>query len=71
MKKLILGLSLFSFFAIACGDASHDHGDGTHTHEDGSTHTDHDTTTYHQEEFDAVNDSTSSHTHEDGSSHTH
>jgi hypothetical protein len=47
-----------------------------HTHSDGTTHADHDTTKPAQQEFTAVDSSsktsdTASHTHEDGKKHAH
>ncbi|HCL06538.1 MAG TPA: hypothetical protein DHW64_11505 [Chitinophagaceae bacterium] len=47
-----------------------------HTHSDGTTHADHDTTKPVQQEFNAADSSsktadTSAHTHEDGKKHSH
>ncbi len=74
MKSFIYILIVSLFYLSACGSSStaeHDHGheDGTHTHEDGSTHADHED--HEQEEF-MVTDSTShEHMHEDGEDHDH
>lgn len=57
MKLLILFTLAISLFLSACGNSTehaHDHGDhpdGTHTHEDGTVHSDHDESGSKQEEF--------------------
>jgi hypothetical protein len=76
MKKIFV----FALFAIAlvsysCNDNSTKE-PGTHTHDDGTTHTDHDTTKPNQQEF-KVGDSTHTdsthkeHSHGDSTKHTH
>jgi hypothetical protein len=78
MKKAIFIVLLCSatFSLYNCGtnnDAN------SHTHKDGSTHADHDTTKPVQEEFitadtlkiDSSKKDTSVHTHENGEKHTH
>lgn len=76
MKKFfsLAAIAAVILFA-ACNEATQE--SGTHTHEDGSTHTDHDTTRPPQQEFvvgdttvKAV-DSTKEHTHADGEKHSH
>ena len=75
MKNTILAtlicIALFSI--VSCGNSPESK---THTHEDGSTHADHDTKKPEQEEFvvsDTINTDTISkeHTHEDGVKHSH
>lgn len=56
----------------SCGENKQE--PGTHTHDDGSTHADHDTTKPVQEEFkvtDTTKKDTSTHSHGDGKSHKH
>lgn len=76
MKK-VLSIALLSVSVIlfSCNQAEQK---GSHTHDDGSTHTDHtaDTTKPVQEEFiakDSLKTDTSSkeHSHEDGKNHAH
>lgn len=75
MKKTILAtiISVATFAMTSCGNNSESK---THTHDDGSTHADHDTTKPRQEEF-VVSDTTHSdttskeHTHEGGEKHSH
>jgi hypothetical protein len=78
MKKVFLLASALCtlVFFTACNDSAEA---GTHTHEDGSTHSDHaaDTAKPQQQEF-TVGDSTTAdtsvkeaHTHKDGETHTH
>jgi hypothetical protein len=84
MKRILSigSICLITLFTISCADDIKD--PGTHTHEDGSTHTDHDTTKPAQQEFtvgDSTHtdstgkhkhaDSTKKHTHADGKKHTH
>ena len=76
MKKMLLigSMSAVLLFMNAC--ANNQPAENTHTHEDGSTHTDHDTTKPNQQEF-SVGDSTGAdtsgkeHTHADGEKHSH
>jgi hypothetical protein len=75
MKKAIItafiGIASLTFISCANNTESK-----THTHEDGSTHADHDTTKPAQEEF-VVADTTKKdttgkeHTHKDGEKHSH
>jgi hypothetical protein len=75
MKKVFISafIGIASLLIISCGNNTESN---THTHEDGSTHTDHDTTQPMQEEF-MVSDSThmdsirQEHTHKDGEKHSH
>ena len=77
MKQVFLSIMMVISISISfsCNDNSTSQ-PGTHTHEDGSVHTDHDTTKPQQEEF-KVPDSTykdsagKEHTHADGKKHTH
>ena len=77
MKKVFItaNLAIALCFAFSCNNNSKTE-PGTHTHEDGSTHIDHDTTKPKQQEF-KVSDSTrkdstgKEHTHKDGSKHSH
>jgi hypothetical protein len=76
MKKMLLigSMSAALFVLNACGN--NQPAENTHTHEDGSTHADHDTTKPNQQEF-KVGDTTHAdtsgkpHTHADGEQHTH
>ena len=75
MKKVIITalIGLASMAVISCGNNTDSK---THTHEDGSTHADHDTTKPVQEEFvvgDTTNKDTTGkeHTHKDGEKHSH
>lgn len=77
MKKVFLIASLFIALCslLSCNNSSKPYA-GTHKHEDGSTHVDHDTTKPKQEEFiasdSARKDSTNKeHTHKDGKKHSH
>jgi hypothetical protein len=78
MKKAIITalIGLASMIVISCGNSSNNTETKTHTHDDGSTHADHDTTKPAQQEF-TVGDSTASdttakeHTHKDGEKHSH
>lgn len=78
MRKVFLLASALCtlVFFTACNDSADA---GTHTHDDGSTHSDHaaDTVRPQQQEF-TVGDSTAAdtsvkeaHTHKDGEPHTH
>lgn len=82
MKKIFpcAGLALALFPVFSCNDNSQTQ-PGTHTHDDGSVHTDHtvDSSKPEQQEF-TVTDSTAihadttnkkEHTHPDGKTHTH
>jgi major membrane immunogen (membrane-anchored lipoprotein) len=72
MKKIFIAAIAASFLLAGCGKKS----EGTHTHEDGTEHADHDTPTG-QEEFNATDsahhesDSTEHHDHHDSKDHTH
>jgi hypothetical protein len=73
MKKLLLLASINAFaFITSCNNSAETK--HTHTHEDGSTHEDHDTTKPEQQEFnvaDTTKKDTATHTHEDGEKHSH
>ncbi len=53
MKTTLFILALVSVLFVGCsGNSSHDHKEGTHTHEDGTVHEDHDhADSTKQEEF--------------------
>ncbi len=76
MKKVLFIGSFCAavFFAASCDNSQTEQ--KTHTHEDGSTHADHDTTKPVQQEF-VVGDTTKTdtshqeHTHADGEKHSH
>jgi hypothetical protein len=74
MKKAIL-LACISICIVTISCNNEKQGEGTHQHDDGSTHTDHDTTAPKQEEFtigdSTKKDTTGDHTHEDGKKHSH
>ncbi|MBA2501046.1 MAG: hypothetical protein H0V30_15120 [Chitinophagaceae bacterium] len=75
MKNLLPGLSLavVLMISVGCNNNSKTE-EGTHTHDDGSTHMDHDTTKPVQQEFkvaDTTKTDTSTHTHENGEKHSH
>lgn len=75
MKKILLGASLAIALTLAfsCNNNSKKE-PGTHTHDDGSTHTDHDTSKPVQQEFkvvDTTKKDTGTHTHADGEKHSH
>lgn len=75
MKKILPGVSLIIAltFAISCHTNSTNEPD-THTHDDGSIHTGHDTTKPVQQEFNVVDTTkkdTTTHTHADGEKHDH
>jgi hypothetical protein len=75
MKKAVFSalLGIASLTMISCGNNT---GTNTHTHEDGSTHGDHDTIKPAQQEF-LLGDTTGKdttgkeHTHKDGEKHSH
>lgn len=74
MKKVLLigSISAAMIFIISCGN-NNSKAD-THMHDDGSSHTDHDTTKPAQQEFnvvDTIKIDTSSHKHENGEKHSH
>lgn len=78
MKKAFFVLSIAAFIYAGCGNNQsteeiHDHGPGTHVHEDGTVHKDHDVT--QQEEFNVADTShimnDTSHHHGPDSDHTH
>ena len=64
MKKVAIALVASLFLFASCGQKSQD---GTHTHDDGSVHADHESDTT-QEEFNAGD--TTGHVH-DSTTHTH
>lgn len=64
MKKILIAFAASLFLFASCGQKS---GEGTHTHDDGSVHADHETDTT-QEEFNAAD--TTEH-HHDHSTHEH
>ena len=64
MKKLAIAFVASLFLFVSCGKKA---AEGTHTHDDGSTHADHADTT-NQEEFDATD--TTEHAH-DSAKHEH
>jgi ABC-type nickel/cobalt efflux system permease component RcnA len=73
MKKslfiVLLGIATVTIFS--CGNNTEPK---THTHDDGSTHAEHDTTKPKQEEFiigDTTHKDTTEHTHKDGKKHSH
>ena len=73
MNKLLFISSICTamFLIVSCNNNSKT---DTHTHDDGSTHQDHDTTKPVQQEFnvaDTTKKDTTAHTHEDGKPHTH
>jgi hypothetical protein len=74
MKNLFLIGSLFLCLTMtACNNNKEE---GAHVHEDGTTHSDHDTTKPVQQEFTVgdsttVDTSTKPHVHEDGKKHDH
>lgn len=82
MKQFFsIGILAMSLFVLSCNEAPKE--SGTHTHDDGSTHSDHDTTAPVQQEFKpgdstaraadstAAVDSTKEHQHADGEKHSH
>ena len=64
MKKVAIAFVASLFLFASCGQKSED---GTHTHDDGSVHVDHETDTT-QQEFNAAD--TTEHVH-DSTTHTH
>jgi hypothetical protein len=76
MKKVfLLGSISICLLVAACNNDKKE--PGTHVHDDGSTHAEHDTTKPQQQEF-SVTDSSSikdtsnkQHTHKDGEKHSH
>jgi hypothetical protein len=73
MKKLTLLTAICSIIAAtSCNNNSGK--ENTHTHDDGSTHSDHDTTKPAQQEFnvaDTAKKDTTTHIHADGEKHSH
>jgi hypothetical protein len=74
MKKTLSILALSVFLFSACTSKTQE--EGTHVHDDGSTHADHvEADTTKQEEFSVTLDSTKSeekpHKHEEGKEHKH
>jgi hypothetical protein len=84
LKYVLFGCGLVLAFTIpSCEnktDNEHEHGEETHTHDDGTIHS-HDTSESQQEEIDDTTSNNSApmeapkeektHTHEDGKTHTH
>ena len=72
MKKILLLAGISAFVLLtSCNNKSE--ANGNHLHDDGSTHTDHDTSKPVQQEFninDSIKKNTSTHTH-DGQKHDH
>ena len=74
MKKAIITalIGIATLTIVSCGNNAETK---THTHDDGSTHADHDTAKPAQEEFvvgDTTNkDATKEHSHKDGEKHSH
>ncbi len=80
MKKLFFCIVITASIGTACSNESTKEKEpqtdaATHTHEDGSTHQNHDTIEHHQEEFQAQTDSTvaseAKHEHSHGDDHSH
>jgi hypothetical protein len=65
MKKVFVLFIALSLFVFSCGKKA-ENTDGTHVHDDGSMHADHETDTTKQEEFKVAGDST-----EHGHDHEH
>ena len=75
MRKALLFACICAFmFGSSCNNNKTSK-EGTHTHSDGSTHDDHDTTKPAQQEFNVTDTSgkkdTGIHTHDDGTKHAH
>ena len=76
MKKMLVIGSLYAVLLSLGSCTDNQSQEGTHTHDGGSTHADHDTTKPNQQEFN-VSDSAQTdssgkpHTHKDGETHTH
>jgi hypothetical protein len=73
MKKILFSalLCIATVTMISCGNNAETK---THTHDDGSTHAEHDTTKPKQEEFtigDTTHTDTTEHSHKDGKKHSH
>jgi PBP1b-binding outer membrane lipoprotein LpoB len=82
MKKLFISMSIAAIFFAGCSGnktEEHNHNDGTHQHDDGSVHQNHeDDTAVKQEEFTAPVDTASQkeeakheHTHDEKDEHEH
>lgn len=81
MKKLLFSMTVAGMLFTACNgkkneEHGHDHTDGTHQHEDGAAHPNHETDSVTQEEFTVGKDSTATkeahdHQHENGEKHDH
>ncbi len=72
MKKFILfGCFAASLLVVACNNTKKE--SGTHKHDDGSTHSDHDTTNPVQQEFNVADTAKkdTSYTHDNGDKHSH
>lgn len=72
MKKFML-LACFGVLVSIIACKTNTESNHTHTHEDGSTHADHDTTKHHQESFSLTDTSKtdSIHVHKGGEKHSH
>lgn len=73
MKKLLLLISITAFLLTTACNSGTEKKD-THTHDDGSSHADHDTTKPEQQEFnvaDTIKKDTTTHTHAKGEKHSH
>ena len=44
MKKIFVAIAICGYLFASCGNRSNNNNQGTHTHEDGSVHGDHDAT---------------------------
>lgn len=73
MKKILLLTSISAFVSITSCNSGTEKKD-SHIHDDGSTHTNHDTIKPVQQEFnvaDTVKKDTTTHTHAGGEKHAH
>lgn len=59
MKRIFILFFALSLFVFSCGKKAEE---GTHVHDDGSVHADHETDTTKQEEFTVAGDSTATDT---------
>jgi hypothetical protein len=76
MKKMLVIGSLCTMLLSVGSCSNNQSQEGTHTHDDGSTHADHDTTKPNQQEFNVADSADKDspgkpHTHKDGETHTH
>ena len=74
MKRFFYIAILAAFYLSACSGSStedhgHSHDEDTHTHEDGTTHADHED--HEQEEFTVTDSLTHEQMHEDSVEHDH